>query len=126
MAQRLYLSANLLPIDSEQNHGLSDDPRLHLALGYRLVLVLQAFSPAISVDAAPVGERTAAISRVLEALETVSCLSHHQSHGQSDRRTTRICHPRCRGADRTCPPVCAVLQRADRNQAGLDLPGGGI
>src|SRR6476661_7981994 len=110
MAQRLYLSADLLPIDPDQNHGLPDDSRLYLALGYRLVLVLQAFSPAISVDAASVGERTSAISRVLEALEAVSCLPHHQSHGQSDRRTTRICHPGRRGADRTCPTVCGVLQ----------------
>src|ERR1043165_3068855 len=110
MAQRLYLSADLLPIDPEQNHGLSDDSRLHLALGYRLVLVLQAFSPAISVDAASVGERTAAIIGILEALETVQCFPRHHFHGQSDRRTTRIRHPGCRGADRTGSPVCAVLQ----------------
>ena len=55
LRQRLHVRAHLLPVAARTDRRLSDDARLPVAMGYRLVLVLAESRPAAPLAAPPVG-----------------------------------------------------------------------
>ena len=65
--QRLHRAADLLPIHSAAGHRSADHPRLSVALGHRLVLVLTGFRRATTAGAPALAETTAAQLLLLEA-----------------------------------------------------------
>src|SRR5699024_6505552 len=69
---RLHRSAHLLPVDpasggADAEGGSADDPRLPVALGHRLVLVLAGLRYAESAHPPLLAEALAAVELLLEA-----------------------------------------------------------
>ncbi len=123
LLEQLLRPADLLPLDPGPQARLPHRPRLHLALGHRLVLVL-----ARAEGAEPRGAQVRP-----QALPPLGRL--HEDHrlrararldggartppGQAGARGR---HPGRRGAGRQDPGVPRLLRPRDRDRAGLGVP----
>src|SRR5205085_10407003 len=103
MAQRLHVSADLLSIDPAKEDRLSHCSRLSLALGYRLVLVLQTFFLAVPRHAMALGEKAPVFVGLLEDTEVVSSFTRRTMDFQGSWRPARSRHSGCRNSHRACP-----------------------
>ena len=78
--QRLHRAADLLPVDPATDHRPADHPRLPVAVGHRLVLVLPGLRRAAAVGPPALAETAAAQFVLLEAGRPGPPVRHRRPH----------------------------------------------
>src|SRR5205823_8218336 len=106
----LHVRADLLSIAQGTRARLSDGARLHLALGHRLVLVLQECRRAESGAAPPVRAPAARLAHLSTADALERALGRDQSVESMAGRLHRIGDPGRRYPDPSCPGVSTFFR----------------
>jgi FAD/FMN-containing dehydrogenase len=118
----MYIRAHLLPLDPREEDRHPHHARLHLALGHRLVLVLE--EPVCPEPARPPAPRPRAAQldhlRESDALEQQ--VGHHARLLPVGGEIPRVGHPGRRHSHRQGERVPRVLPQGGRYRSGLDLP----
>ena len=124
--QRLHRAADLLPIPPARRRGQdrpADHPRLSVAMGHRLVLVLRRVRGAASARPSILAAALPAQQRLLEAHAAGTSVRHRRPAREAPRApAARTRDPGRRGADRAVRRIPRLVpgERADR--ADLAVP----
>ena len=119
----LHRQPHLLPLDPGAVPRLPHHPRLPLALGHRLVLVLARDVRAEAVGAPARAQAAAALRHVLEG-GGLRAAARLEGRARPPARQARAGAGRAgrRGADRSAAGVPRLLPPRGRHRAGLGLP----
>ena len=109
--QRLFVRAHLLPLAARTRVRLPERARFHLALGHRLVLVLEERRRADSVDPPPLRARAPRLPNLSADHALEQPLGIDAALDRVARALRGVGHPGCRHPDRNAAAFLDFFQR---------------